>query len=229
MVQRDTAKPLIDLVVKIVLRLGLQLLYDFLQVAPTLIHIDLCFAWRIGYSTFYSDRGVIWPTIEALDAAFDIGLPLEDLYRLEAISKGFYDHSGGIFDGCFLAIDGHAILTRQPFDHGVKYKKDCRFHKGGFGIIVIAGCDVDCRFISTSCNHSGSTNDIIAWQNMDLNEAVEIDKKLPPKYFFIGDEAFMNTNQFLSPWPGNFCNPFTFLHIYLSAYRPNKMFPFLSF
>jgi hypothetical protein len=34
---------------------------------------------------------------------------------------------------------------------------------------------------------------------MDLYEAVEIGKKLPPKYFFIGDEAFMNTNQFLSP------------------------------
>jgi hypothetical protein len=37
---------------------------------------------------------------------------------------------------------------------------------------------------------------------MDLFEAVEIDKKLPLKYFFIGDEAFTNTNQFLSPWPG---------------------------
>jgi hypothetical protein len=82
-------------------------------------------------------------------------------------------------------------------------------------IIVIAGCDVDCHFISASCYHSGSTNDIIAWQNMDLYEAVEIDKKLPPKYFFIGDEAFTNTMQFLSPWPGKCCNTFASLCIYL--------------
>jgi hypothetical protein len=44
-----------------------------------------------------------------------------------------------------------------------------------------------------SCKHSGSTNDIIAWQQMDLFEAVEIDNKLPMKYFFIGDEAFTHT------------------------------------
>jgi hypothetical protein len=83
-------------------------------------------------------------------------------------------------------------------------KKDYHFRKGGFAIIAIAGCDADCRFISVNCNHSGSTNDIIAWQNMDLYEAVEIEKKLPLTYFFIGDEAFANTNQFLGPWPGKF-------------------------
>jgi hypothetical protein len=77
--------------------------------------------------------------------------------------------------------------------------------KGGFGIVVLAGCDVKCRFIVASCNHSGSTNDIIAWQHMDLYEAVEIDGMLPSKFFFIGDEAFTNTNQFLSPWPGECC------------------------
>jgi hypothetical protein len=40
---------------------------------------------------------------------------------------------------------------------------------------------------------------------MDLYEAVEIDGMLPSKFFFIGDEAFTNTNQFLSPWPGECC------------------------
>ncbi len=74
-------------------------------------HVDLCFAWGIGYSTFYSDRGVLWPTIEAFDAVFHIGLPLDDLNQLEEISKGFFDHSGGIFGGCVLAIDGFAIRT----------------------------------------------------------------------------------------------------------------------
>ena len=30
-------------------------------------YIDLCFAWGVGKSTFYSERGVLWPTIEAID------------------------------------------------------------------------------------------------------------------------------------------------------------------
>ena len=199
MVQRDAAKATNSSGSQISAKTRLAVTLRFLAGGS---HIDLCFAWGVSYSTFYSDRGVLWPTIEALDAVFHIGLPLDDLNRLEEISKGFFDHSGGIFDGCVLAIDGFAIHTRQPYDREVKYKKDYRFRKGGFAIIVIAGCDVDCRFISASCNHSGSTNDIIAWQNMDLYQAVEIDKKLPLKYFFIGDEAFTNTNQLLSPWPG---------------------------
>ena len=84
------------------------------------------------------------------------------------------------------------FVTRRITDTG----------REGFGIVVLAGCDVKCWFIVASCNHSRSTNDIIAWQQMDLFEAVEVDNRLPSKYYFIGDEAFTNTNQFLSPWPG---------------------------
>jgi hypothetical protein len=168
-------------------------------------YVDLCFAWGVGVSTFYGERGIIWPTIEAIDLAFEMGLPLHDVEKLEELSMGFSEHSGGILDGCVLAMDGFAVLTRQPYDNEVLYKKDYRYRKGGFGIVVLAGCDVKCRFIVASCNHSGSTNDIIAWQHMDLYEAVEIDGMLPSKYFFIGDEAFTNTNQFLSPWPGECC------------------------
>jgi hypothetical protein len=71
-------------------------------------------------------------------------------------------------------------------------------------IIVLEGCDVDCCLIVAICKHSRSTNDIIAWLHMDLSEAVEIDNQLPMKYFFIGDEALTNANQFLSPWPGKY-------------------------
>jgi hypothetical protein len=45
---------------------------------------------------------------------------------------------------------------------------------------------------------------------MDLYEAVEMKNQLPMKYFFIGDEAFTNTNQFLSPWPGKCFAPVMF-------------------
>jgi hypothetical protein len=48
------------------------------------------------------------------------------------LSQGFYDHSRGIFDGCVVAIDGLAVITQQPFNHEVKYKKDYQYPKGGF-------------------------------------------------------------------------------------------------
>jgi hypothetical protein len=47
--------------------------------------------------------------------AYEMGLPLHDVDKLEEFSQGFSDHSGGILDGCVLAMDGFAVLTRQPF------------------------------------------------------------------------------------------------------------------
>ena len=43
--------------------------------------LDLCFAWGVAHSTFFSDRRVLWPTIEAIDDAFELGFPVNDLDR----------------------------------------------------------------------------------------------------------------------------------------------------
>ena len=100
-----------------------------------------------------------------------------------------------------MAIDGLAVRTRQPYRSEVNATKDYRNRKGGFAIVVMAGCDAKGRFIMATANHSGSTNDIIAWQNSELFKAMEIGR-LDSRYFIIGDEAFTNENQVLSPWPG---------------------------
>ena len=165
-------------------------------------YLDLCFAWGISSSSFYSRRGVLWPTISAIDKAFSMGFPINDIGRLEQLAEGFRAHSGGIMDGCVLAVDGFGVTVRCPFKDDVERQKDYRFRKGGFAIIVLAGCDVNGRFICATARHSGSTNDIVAWQDSKLCYFLEVEKGLPSKYFFIGDEAFTNTQQFLSPWPG---------------------------
>jgi hypothetical protein len=72
-------------------------------------YVDLCFVWGIEVSSFYSDRGVIWPSIEALDEVFQMGLPINDPEFSEQLSKGFYDHSGWILDGHVIAMDGLAV------------------------------------------------------------------------------------------------------------------------
>ncbi len=44
-------------------------------------NLDLCFTWGVAHSTFFSDRRVLWPTIEAIDDAFELGFPVNDLDR----------------------------------------------------------------------------------------------------------------------------------------------------
>ena len=165
-------------------------------------YLDLCFAWGVAVSTFYAENGVLWPTLAALDMVFPLGFPVNDDAKLAELSSGFYNHSGGVLDGCVLALDGFGVCTRCPFKTEVIRPKDYRFRKGGFAIIVLAGCDVNAKFVCASCKHSGSTNDIIAWGDSNLYQMLEIDGLLPDDFFFIGDEAFTNTQQFLSPWPG---------------------------
>jgi len=162
---------------------------------------DICFAFGISVSSFYSDRGVLWPTIEAIDKVFDMGLPLEDVHQLNELALGFKNHSGGILDGCVLAMDGLFVRTRCPYSSETENRKDYVNRKGGFGIVILAGADVNAKFVFAISNHAGSTNDITIWQESDLRDAVD-NGRLPERFFMIGDEAFSCTNQLLTPWPG---------------------------
>ena len=47
------------------------------------IYIDICFAFGVATSTFYSERGVLWPTVGALDKILTIGYPIDDPIALE--------------------------------------------------------------------------------------------------------------------------------------------------
>lgn len=71
------------------------------------------------------------------------------------ISEGFKNHSGGIMDGCVLAIDGLAVRVRQPFKSELENTKAWCYRKGGFALIVMAGCDVNGVFHMATANHSG--------------------------------------------------------------------------
>jgi len=42
-------------------------------------YIDLCFAWGLAHSTLFRQRGILWPTVEAIDNAFEMGFPVNDL------------------------------------------------------------------------------------------------------------------------------------------------------
>jgi hypothetical protein len=59
-------------------------------------YLDLCFSFGVAPATFYHPTGVLWPTLSVIDAAFKMGLPVDDIGKLEMLSTGFYEHSGGI-------------------------------------------------------------------------------------------------------------------------------------
>lgn len=44
---------------------------------------DLCFAFGISRTSFYSRRGVLWPTIRALDAVLSLGFPIGNVDELD--------------------------------------------------------------------------------------------------------------------------------------------------
>jgi len=102
---------------------------------------------------------------------------------------------------CVAAVDGLIVKTRAPTVHEVSAPKHYRSRKGGFGVLVLAGCDVDGRFVFACPNFTGSTHDSIAWNLTALSDAID-NGRLPPQFYLIGDEAFSNTDQMLSPWPG---------------------------
>jgi hypothetical protein len=117
------------------------------------------------------------------------------------LSKGFEDHSGGTMKGCTMAIDGLVVRTRQPFATETDNIMDYRNRKGGYAICVLAGSDINARFLMATANYSGSTHDSISWQCSAMKNALD-SNRLDARYFIIGDEAFSCTNQILSPWPG---------------------------
>lgn len=60
-------------------------------------YLDLCFGWAISKTSFFSDRGVVWPVLEAINQALEIGLPLNDVEELNKNADEFLKFSQGKF------------------------------------------------------------------------------------------------------------------------------------
>jgi hypothetical protein len=165
-------------------------------------YLDICFAFHVSPGSFYNDDGILWETMKAIDQAIQIGFPFDNPLELESIASGFSRCSNNTMTKCVLAIDRWVCHTRQPFVSEADFPTSYRNRKNCFGIVVLGGCDANLRFRMWSCVSSGSTNDIIAWEFSKMK--VEFDNnRLPSEYYFIGDEAFTNCDQFMSPWSGH--------------------------
>lgn len=168
-------------------------------------HHDIAHLFGVSVDNFFQANGVLWPTIEAIDQYLKIEFPTNEP-ELQNIANGFAKYTLPCFNGCIMAVDGIIIRTRCPYLSEVENTQVYFNRKHIYGVVVMAGCDADCKFIMFSSTSPGSTHDAMAWlktsvcKHLFLNN--DLDNKYDYKFYAIGDDAFINTCNFLTPIPG---------------------------
>lgn len=168
-------------------------------------YLDICAEYGVTSKSFYSKKGVLWPTLEALDKALVLSFPIDDDAELERLSEEFAEMSNGHFRFCVGAMDGLILRSRCPYESEVQFPKSYVNRKGCFGVLCLAVADLRGRFLSFSCNWSGSTHDSLAYSTSVLHTMIEVEKRLNRgliSYFLIGDDAFPCTEHMLTPYSG---------------------------
>lgn len=165
-------------------------------------YLDICFAFGVAEGSFFHENGVLWGTLTALDNAFEIYFPFDEPDRLKKESQNFSKFSHGHLTNCVLAIDGWVCKTRCPTAKEVRFPMSYRNRHECLGIVVLAGCFADLKFGMFSCVSCGSTNDTMAWDLCAMKRELA-NGSLPIQYYFIGDKAFSNRDQFLVPYSGS--------------------------
>ena len=149
-------------------------------------------------ATFY--RG-LWKTIEAINLHYPFEFPWGDTEGCRTLADEFYRVSGYTIPGCVLALDGLAVKIKRPtlFDTLNPMHYWCR--KGFFAINCQAGCDAQLRFRWASMATCGSTHDSTAFKVTQF--AAKLDQNsLPPEFYCVGDDAYGDAPQLLTPIPG---------------------------
>ena len=108
--------------------------------------------------------------------------------------------TNGIIDGCVGCIDGLLMKIQTPSRSKTgNVKSYFSGHYQTYGINVQAACDAKCRFISVCIAAPGGTNDIAAFRKCPLFQEVQ---SLPIGNYIIGDNAYVCTENILTPFSG---------------------------
>ena len=166
-------------------------------------YLDLMWGFKVSAPSIYHEGGILWTILPAINQVVPLAFSTDET-ELERIASEFAVPSDGVFHSIVGAIDGLIIKTRQP------YKRECsnpvayRNRKGTFGVLCLGVSDMRVKFLSFSCNWSGSTHDSFAYDTTGLHHQFEKDPSftIPERFHLIGDEAFTNTNRMLVPWSG---------------------------
>jgi hypothetical protein len=72
-------------------------------------HHDICFAFAIFTTSFYSADGFLWGTLKALDECISLSFPINSPDELNRLADESGSQSSDAFQGCVGAIDGLLI------------------------------------------------------------------------------------------------------------------------
>jgi hypothetical protein len=125
----------------------------------------------------------------------------------------------GVLSGCIGAIDGILIKTRAPTKkETVRVTDFYSGHKSTVGLNVQVVCDARKRIIFLSVLCPGKTNDLVAYESSKVASLIE---GLPAGFYAVGDNAYVNSNHLLVPFPGKLSNtdPRDAFNFYLSQLR----------
>ena len=166
-------------------------------------YLDLMWGFKVSSSSIFNEDGILWPTLEAINKVEPLKFPT-NVEELENIAAEFAHSSHGVFEHIVGAIDGLIIKTRKPTIHECSNPTAYMNRKGTYGVLCLGVSDINGKFLSFSCNWSGSTHDSFAYGTTSLFKKFEEDPsfEIPERFHLIGDEAFTNTNRMLVPWSG---------------------------
>lgn len=140
-------------------------------------------------------------TVAAINETYPFEFPWGDDAELRKLADQFHRLSGFTVPDCVLALDGLAVKIRKPslWDTSNPMHYFCR--KGFYAVNCQAGCDAQLRFRFCSMKTCGSTHDSTAFKTSDL--AAKLDAgDLPSQYYMVGDDAYSDGAQLLTPVPG---------------------------
>ena len=105
-----------------------------------------------------------------------------------------------VIDGCVACIDGFLLPITVPSVE--ETANQIAYYSGHYntnGINVQAACDSHCRFVYVALAAPGSSSDLVALRKTTLSDKIA---NLPLGRYVIGDNAYVCTENLLTPFPG---------------------------
>ena len=166
-------------------------------------YLDIRMSVGISIPSFYRVLHLCMDAILLCDE-FQISFPSTET-DLQAAADGFKSISShGIIDGCVGCVDGILLKIQTPASKEVgNVKSFFSGHYQTYGINVQAACDFQCRFISVCIAAPGGANDIAAFRKTPLYTIIN---KLPIGKYIIGDNAYICSENLLTPFSGKCYN-----------------------
>lgn len=161
-------------------------------------YLDVSWPYGIATSTVYD---IFHEMLEAMDNVLPkIQFPKSEQEYLEA-AETYVRLSKVPIKSVVSSLDGIAIEIKQPSCRDTSDPKKYYNRKKFFAICVQAAVTANYKFVFLSASFAGSTHDSTAFQSSKLYSDV-INGTLPQWAIIIGDEAYCNERNIVTPYGG---------------------------